>query len=240
MNAPGSPSSALQMTALSEPFASRTNCHFIPVGNPAPPRPRRPDVFISAITSSGDIEVTALPSASYPPAPMYSSIDLGVDRAAVRKHDLLLLLEERDRSLLMDDPLRLFRAEQETRHDAPLEEVLAHDLVDVGDRDALVEHALGVHEDERPVLARAHAAGLDDARLLGEAVGDDLPTEFLSDLAAVRRYAGAAGADQHFKTARHDYSFSASWTARTRSSTIVPLTTCSATMRRAPAGSTAP
>ena len=43
MNAPGSPSSPLQMTYLVSPGCLWTMRHFWPVGNPAPPRPRRPD-----------------------------------------------------------------------------------------------------------------------------------------------------------------------------------------------------
>ena len=43
MNAPGSPSSPLQMRYFGVPFARRAAAHFLPVGNPAPPRPRRPE-----------------------------------------------------------------------------------------------------------------------------------------------------------------------------------------------------
>ena len=43
MNAPGSPSSALQTTYFTSPAASRVNFHFRQVGKPAPPRPRSPE-----------------------------------------------------------------------------------------------------------------------------------------------------------------------------------------------------
>ena len=54
MNAPGSPSSPLQITYLGEPGARRVMSHLTAVGNPAPPRPRRPERRTFSITSSGD------------------------------------------------------------------------------------------------------------------------------------------------------------------------------------------
>ena len=47
MKAPGSPSSALQITYLSVPAAALANFHFAPVGNPPPPRPRSPEASTS-------------------------------------------------------------------------------------------------------------------------------------------------------------------------------------------------
>ena len=42
MNAPGSPSSALQRMYFTSASVCRANSHLSPVGKPAPPRPRRP------------------------------------------------------------------------------------------------------------------------------------------------------------------------------------------------------
>ena len=52
MNAPGSPSSALQITYFFSFFEASANSHFLPAENPPPPLPRRPDFVISAITSA--------------------------------------------------------------------------------------------------------------------------------------------------------------------------------------------
>ena len=52
MNAPGSPSSPLQMRYFTSPGESWANFHFMPVGKPAPPRPRMPDAVTSSMTHS--------------------------------------------------------------------------------------------------------------------------------------------------------------------------------------------
>ena len=59
MNAPGSPSSALQTMHLSSPSARAPASHFTPHGKPPPPRPRSPEAFISSITWAGVISLSA-------------------------------------------------------------------------------------------------------------------------------------------------------------------------------------
>ena len=64
MNAPGSPSSALQTRYFSSPAAEWAISHFTPVGNPAPPRPRSPERLTVSMTSSGDISHRAFAAAA--------------------------------------------------------------------------------------------------------------------------------------------------------------------------------
>jgi hypothetical protein len=67
LNVPGSDSSKFATTYVGLPVSCGTNDHLTPVGNPAPPRPRRPDVLTTSITSAGVIAMAAR-SPSYPPA----------------------------------------------------------------------------------------------------------------------------------------------------------------------------
>ena len=53
LNVPGSPSSALHTANLRSPGAARAISHLMPVGKPAPPRPRSRAVFTARITSVG-------------------------------------------------------------------------------------------------------------------------------------------------------------------------------------------
>ena len=65
LNVPGSLSSALQQMYFGFGVSFSTNCHFMPVGNPAPPRPRSPDALTCSMMSFG-LSVSALRSPSYP------------------------------------------------------------------------------------------------------------------------------------------------------------------------------
>ena len=63
LQVPGSDSSALQITYFGFGESFGTNDHFIPVGKPAPPRPRRFDFFTSSMIDSDAISFSAFSSA---------------------------------------------------------------------------------------------------------------------------------------------------------------------------------
>ena len=66
MNAPGSPSSPLQITYLTSPGCRRTARHFCPLGNPAPPRPRKPDFSMAAMSCSGRMRASRAVTVGFP------------------------------------------------------------------------------------------------------------------------------------------------------------------------------
>ncbi len=73
MNAPGSPSSPLQMMYFVSELARRTWSHLACVGNPAPPRPRRPLRRIWSMICSGASSVRQVRCAAKPSCRWYSS-----------------------------------------------------------------------------------------------------------------------------------------------------------------------
>ena len=66
LQVPGSDSSALTTRYFGFGLSCGMKPHFMPVGKPAPPRPRRLEAFTASMTSSGGI-ARAFCSAAYPP-----------------------------------------------------------------------------------------------------------------------------------------------------------------------------
>jgi hypothetical protein len=95
MNAPGSPSSALQMTYLGSPGERRQSSHFVPVENPAPPRPRNWRRFHFADHVVRRHLAQHLGQRRVPVAGDVGLDLLGVDQAAVAQRDADLLAEQR-------------------------------------------------------------------------------------------------------------------------------------------------
>ncbi len=119
-----------------------------------------------------------------------------VDQARVAQHDLDLAVEELDVAHLGDRLLGAGGVAHEARHDAALEQVLLDDLGDVGHLDVLVEDAVGVDERHRSHGARAEATGLDDLDLVGQALLLQLLGERGADGQGAGGDATAARADE--------------------------------------------
>ena len=159
MNAPGSPSSALQRMYLVSSAGCWAKRHFSPVGKPAPPRPRRPeaqDLFDDLlgghlgehlgeglVAVAGDVVV-----------------DLErVDDARVAQHDLDLAVEELDVVHLglacLSVPGAWLTRRSTTR---PLSRCSSTISAHVVDLDVLVEDAVGVDERDRALRRRGRGS----------------------------------------------------------------------------------
>jgi hypothetical protein len=127
------------------------------VGKPAPPRPRRPEPFISSTTCSGWSGAQHLRQRRVAVARDVFLDPLRIDAPAVAQHDLGLLREERNVLFLR---LRLAAGlvvGDQPVHDAPADEMLADDFRGVFRLHALVKRAVAEAQ-HGPAHARPHAA----------------------------------------------------------------------------------
>ena len=191
MNAPGSPSSALQTTYLRSPSALRQASHLRPVGNPAPPRPRRPERLTSSRTASGPIS-RARASARVAAERDVVVDGRGVEQLAVAQQQAPLAAVEREFLLRAARRLRLGVGAEQPHHRVA-EHRLLDDLGGVVHADVAVDDAVGVHAEQRAALAVPQAARGPDLEV--RAALRHLGAERLDDLE--RALGSAAGAGAH-------------------------------------------
>jgi hypothetical protein len=106
---------------------------------------------------------------------------LRIDPSPVAEDDQALVLEERD-VLHVGDGLALLRGDVHQPPDgAAFDQVLLDELRDVGRRQALVENAVGLDDDDRPPFAESVAARGDDLDFAPEPPSPDLGFEVAAD-----------------------------------------------------------
>ena len=195
MNAPGSPSSPLQMMYLSSPGEAARELPLQPVGKPAPPRPRRPEASTSSMICLRRHRRERL-ARGLVAAPRQVLVQaLRVDDADVAQRDALLRLVERD-VVGAGDALARGRVDvEQLLDDLPAGEVLLDHGLDVLDLEPRVVRVAVRHDGQRPLGAQAVTADDADLDLVLQAGLGDLGDELVLDLQGAGEHAGGAGAD---------------------------------------------
>ena len=197
MNAPGSPSSPLQMMYLVSPGEAAANFHLVPGREPgasAAAQAGGEDLLDDLLRLHGR---EGLARGLVAAARQVLVQALRVDHADVPEGDAMLRLVEGDVARAGDALAGGGIHIQELLHDLTAREVLLDDRLDVLELEPrVVRVALG---DDRERSLRAQAVAADDAHLdlVLQAGGGDLCLELVADLHGAGEHAGGAGADTH-------------------------------------------
>ena len=130
MNAPGRPRRRCTGQISARPRRHAVNSHFIPVGNPPPPRPRSPDFLISSITCWGVISASTFARRRVAVAGRCTLRMLpGSTTPQFRSTDILLQLEEGHITDGSGRPLCRCRSSSCIRSRAALQKMLFNDAL---------------------------------------------------------------------------------------------------------------
>ena len=170
------------------------------MGNPAPPRPRSPELFTSLDDLLGRHFGQRFGRGHVAVAGNILLDLLRIDEAPVAKRPQYLVLEERDIVHHGDRIFRRRRRVEELLDRSPLDEVLLHEERHILGLHQLVEDVLGVYHHDRALGAESVAPRQHDLDLVLEVTLDELCLEGVLDLERSVRHATRAGADHYVRT----------------------------------------
>jgi hypothetical protein len=171
MNAPGSPSSALQMMYFGVAFSAAVSFHLRPVGKPAPPAPAQPRLLHFRDHLLRRHICDRLGQGLVAPQGQIVVDVLRVDDAAVAQRDSHLLAEEfRVAENPEETVVQMVLLNRQPRERTAVDQMFFHDLRNVVFRHPAVDRVARVDDQDRAFVAHAQAAGQADGRLVGQPV----------------------------------------------------------------------